>query len=91
MSRSQWHSHTRAVNSGPNRRHTSAAGDAAATSVIGDLFSAHPGLLKIYRGSASYADMPVDAQATSAVPHYEVTLEPGATVTVEAVRTSRAS
>jgi subtilisin-like proprotein convertase family protein len=54
------------------------AGDAAATSVVGHLYSAYPGLLKIYGGTASYADMPVDAQAESASPHYEVTLEPSA-------------
>lgn len=54
------------------------AGDAAATSVLGQLYSAYPDLLKVYRGDASYADMPVDGQANSASPHYEVTLEPSA-------------
>ncbi len=53
------------------------AGDATATSVLGDLFSAYPGL-KVYDGNASYADMPVAAQATSASPYYDVTLEPSA-------------
>jgi subtilisin-like proprotein convertase family protein len=32
----------------------------------------------VYDGSASYADMPVGAQATSASPYYDVTLEPSA-------------
>jgi len=55
------------------------AGDAAATSVIGDLYSAYPDLLKVYGNTTSYADMPVGAHADSAAPHYEVTLEPSAT------------
>jgi subtilisin-like proprotein convertase family protein len=54
------------------------AGDAAATSVLGHLYSAYPDTLKVYGGTASYADMPVEAQAGSASPHYEVTLEPSA-------------
>jgi len=54
------------------------AGDAAATSVLGDLFSAYPTTLKVYDGNATYADMPVGAQATSASPYYDVTLEPSA-------------
>lgn len=54
------------------------AGDATATSVLGDLFSASPGKLKVYDGSATYADMPIGAQATSASPYYDVTLEPSA-------------
>ena len=54
------------------------AGDAAATSVLADLFSAYPGRLKVYDGNATYADMPVGAQATSASPYYDVTLEPSA-------------
>jgi len=53
-------------------------GDSSATSVTADLFSAHPDLLKVYDGTAPYADMPVDGQATSGAPHYEVTLEPSA-------------
>jgi subtilisin-like proprotein convertase family protein len=53
-------------------------GDADATSVIANLFSAHPDTLKVYDGTASYADMPQDAQATSQAPHFEVTLEPSA-------------
>jgi len=51
------------------------AGDAAATAVLGELFGA-PGRLKVYDGSATYADMPVGAQATAAAPYYDVTLEP---------------
>nr|MCU0230350.1 proprotein convertase P-domain-containing protein [Acidobacteriota bacterium] len=54
------------------------AGDAPATSVVGALYSAYPGLLKVYDGSASYPDMAVGAQGASASPHYDVTLEPGA-------------
>jgi len=54
------------------------SGDAAATSVLGHLYSAYPDTLKVYGGTASYADMPVEAQANSASPHYEVTLEPSA-------------
>jgi subtilisin-like proprotein convertase family protein len=54
------------------------AGDAAATSVIGQLYSAYPDLLKVYDGTAPYADMAVGALADSAAPHYEVTLEPSA-------------
>jgi len=54
------------------------AGDATATSVMGELFSAYPGRLKVYDGNATYADMPVGAQATSAAPYYDVTLEPSA-------------
>ena len=54
------------------------SGDAAATSVLGDLYSAYPDTLKVYGGTASYADMTVGAQADSASPHYEVTLEPSA-------------
>jgi len=54
------------------------AGDATATSVVGDLYSTYPGMLKVYDGSSSYADMPVDGQASSTAPHYEVTLEPTA-------------
>ncbi len=54
------------------------AGDATATSVLGELFGAYPGRLKVYDGSATYADMPVAAQATSAAPYYDVTLEPSA-------------
>jgi subtilisin-like proprotein convertase family protein len=55
------------------------AGDADALSVIGDLYSAYPDLLKVYGKTTSYADMAVGAHADSAVPHYEVTLEPAAT------------
>jgi subtilisin-like proprotein convertase family protein len=54
------------------------AGDAPATSVLGNLFSADVGRLKVYDGAAPYADMPVGAQAGSAAPHYSVTLEPSA-------------
>jgi subtilisin-like proprotein convertase family protein len=54
------------------------SGDAAATSVIGNLYSANPSQLKVFDGTSSYADMPVDGQAGSAAPHYEVTLEPSA-------------
>jgi subtilisin-like proprotein convertase family protein len=54
------------------------AGDATATSVLGQLYSAHPTRLKVYDGSASHPDMPVGAQGVSASPHYEVTLEPSA-------------
>jgi subtilisin-like proprotein convertase family protein len=54
------------------------AGDAPATSVLGSLYSAYPGLLKVYDGSASYPDMAVGAQGDSAAPHYDVTLEPAA-------------
>ncbi|HEX5041269.1 MAG TPA: S8 family serine peptidase [Candidatus Polarisedimenticolaceae bacterium] len=54
------------------------AGDAAATSVLGQLYSAYPGTLKVYDGAASYPDMPVGAQGNSTSPHYEVTLEPSA-------------
>ncbi len=54
-------------------------GDATATSVLGALYSAYPGLLKVYDGSASYPDMIVGAQGTSASPYYDVTLEPSAT------------
>ena len=46
--------------------------------MIGDLFSSVPDKLKIYRGSASYADIAVNDQQTSPAPHYEVTLEPSA-------------
>jgi subtilisin-like proprotein convertase family protein len=46
--------------------------------VLGELFGAYPGRLKVYDGSATYADMPVAAQATSAAPYYDVTLEPSA-------------
>ncbi len=53
-------------------------GDGDATSVLGELYSAFPDQLKVYRSSAPYADMPVGAQASSASPHYEVTLEPSA-------------
>ena len=53
-------------------------GDAAATSVLGHLYSAHPDTLKVYDGTASYADMAVNASATSASPHFEVTLQPSA-------------
>jgi subtilisin-like proprotein convertase family protein len=52
------------------------AGDATATSVLGQLFAANPSALKVYDSTASYADMPVGAQAGSAAPHYEVTLQP---------------
>jgi subtilisin-like proprotein convertase family protein len=55
------------------------AGDADATSVIGDLYSAYPDLLKVYGKTSTYADMAVGAHADSAAPHYEVTLEPAAT------------
>ena len=54
------------------------AGDATAASVLGQLFSAHPGTLKVYDGSATYADIPVGAQAPAAAPYYDVTLEPSA-------------
>jgi subtilisin-like proprotein convertase family protein len=54
------------------------AGDATATSVTGALYSAYPGLLKVYDGLASYPDMATGAQGASAAPHYEVTLEPSA-------------
>lgn len=54
------------------------AGDATATSVLGRLFSAYPGQLKVYGGSASYADMAPGAQAESSFPYYDVTLEPSA-------------
>jgi subtilisin-like proprotein convertase family protein len=54
------------------------AGDAAATSVLGHLYSAHDGTLIVYEGTTSYADMPVGAQAGSASPHYQVTLQPSA-------------
>jgi len=54
------------------------AGDADATSVIGQLYSAYPDLLKVYGSTTSYADMAVGGQADSAPPHYEVTLEPAA-------------
>jgi subtilisin-like proprotein convertase family protein len=54
------------------------AGDATAASVLADLFSAYPGKLKVYDGNATYADMPVGAQATAASPYYDVTLEPSA-------------
>lgn len=54
------------------------SGDAAATSVLGHLYSAYPDLLKIYNGTAAYADMAAGGQAGSASPHYEVTLEPAA-------------
>jgi subtilisin-like proprotein convertase family protein len=51
------------------------AGDATATSVLADLYSAYPGL-KVYDGNATYANIPVGAQVLSAAPHYDVTLEP---------------
>jgi len=54
------------------------AGDAMATSVLGQLYSAFPDTLKVYDAVSSYADMPVGAQAGSTAPHYEVTLEPSA-------------
>jgi subtilisin-like proprotein convertase family protein len=54
------------------------SGDATATSVLGDLLSAYPDTLKVYGATASYADMPVAAQADSTSPHYSVTLEPSA-------------
>ena len=54
------------------------AGDATATSVVGALYSAYPGLLKVYDGSASYPDIAVGSQGASAAPHYDVTLEPSA-------------
>jgi len=54
------------------------AGDATATSVLGHLYSAYPDLLKVYDGTAPYANMAVGAQASSGAPHYEVTLEPSA-------------
>jgi len=54
------------------------AGDADATSVVAELFSQHPDLLKVYDGTASYADILEGDQATSAAPHFEVTLEPSA-------------
>ena len=54
------------------------SGDATATSVVGGLLSAFPDTLKVYGASASYADMPVGAQADSGSPHYSVTLEPSA-------------
>jgi subtilisin-like proprotein convertase family protein len=52
------------------------AGDATATGVLGALYSAYPGVLKVYDGSATYPDIAVGAQGTSASPHYDVTLEP---------------
>jgi subtilisin-like proprotein convertase family protein len=55
------------------------AGDAEATSVIGDIYSVYPDRLKVYRKTTSYTDMPVGGHADSAAPHYEVTLEPSAT------------
>jgi subtilisin-like proprotein convertase family protein len=54
-------------------------GDAPATAVLGALFSANPGTLKVYDGSASFPDMAVGAQGSSAAPHYDVTLEPSMT------------
>jgi subtilisin-like proprotein convertase family protein len=54
------------------------AGDAAATSVLGHLYSAYPDTLKVYGGTSPYADMAVGAQAGSSSPHYDVTLEPSA-------------
>lgn len=54
------------------------AGDATATSVLGQLYSAYPNTLKVYDGTASFPDMAVGAQGTSVSPHYEVTLEPSA-------------
>jgi len=54
------------------------AGDASATSVLGTLYSAYPGLLKVHDGMASYPDMAVGTQGSSASPHYDVTLEPSA-------------
>ncbi len=52
------------------------AGDASATSVLGSLFSAHPGAIKVFDGVASYPDMAVGAQGSSISPHYDVTLDP---------------
>jgi subtilisin-like proprotein convertase family protein len=54
-------------------------GDANATSVLAHLYSAFPDVLKVYDGAASYADIAVNAQQTSAAPHFAVTLEPSAT------------
>ena len=54
------------------------AGDAAATSVLGALFGAYPGQLKVYDGMASYPDIAVGAQGNSVAPHYDVTLSPSA-------------
>jgi subtilisin-like proprotein convertase family protein len=54
------------------------AGDAAATSVIGRLYSSAPGLLTVYDGEASYPDMAIGAEGGSQAPHYQVTLQPGA-------------
>jgi len=55
------------------------SGDSDATSVISNLYSAVPDLLKIYDGAASYADVAVNGQQMSAAPHFEVTLSPSAT------------
>ena len=54
------------------------AGDATATSVLGQLYSPYPNTLKVYDGTASFPDMAVGAQGTSVSPHFEVTLEPSA-------------
>ena len=53
-------------------------GDAPATSVLAHLYSANPDVLKVYDGTASYADMAVNGEATSAAPHFEVTMQPSA-------------
>ena len=44
--------------------------------MLGALYSAYPGTLKVYDGIASFPDMAVGAQGTSVSPHYDVTLEP---------------
>jgi subtilisin-like proprotein convertase family protein len=54
------------------------SGDADATTVAGNLFSAIPDVLKVYDGTASYSDIVVNGQETSVAPHFEVTLEPNA-------------
>jgi len=54
------------------------SGDAGATSVIADMHSAYPDLLKIYDRTASYPDIPVGGQGSSASPHFEVTVQPEA-------------
>jgi subtilisin-like proprotein convertase family protein len=54
------------------------SGDADATAVAAALFSALPDTLKVYRSTASYADIAVNDAQTSAQPHHEVVLEPSA-------------
>lgn len=52
------------------------AGDANATAILGTLFSAAPGLLKVYGATSAYPDLAVGAQGVSET-QYDVTLEPG--------------